>query len=59
MGQDFSRYPPDQGLQPGTYRIISGTADQAIEVSTYDHNNMMTWSIHEGKNQQVCGLDFR
>lgn len=52
MGQDFSRYPPDQGLQPGTYRIISGTADQAIEVSTYDHNNMMTWSIHEGKNQQ-------
>lgn len=53
MGQNSSHFPVDQALQPGTYRIISGVAGTAIEVSNYDYNKIVAWQIHEGENQQV------
>lgn len=52
MGQNSSHFPVDQALQPGTYRIISGVAGTAIEVSNYDYNKIVAWQIHEGENQQ-------
>lgn len=52
MGQESSKYPPAQGLQLGTYRIVSGIAGTAIEISRYNHNEVVAWSIHEEEHQQ-------
>jgi hypothetical protein len=56
MGQDIhdSPYPPDESLNPGTYRIFNPTAGTSIQMSYHDPTGVVTWENHGGENQQVC-----
>ncbi|CEL63196.1 hypothetical protein RSOLAG1IB_05238 [Rhizoctonia solani AG-1 IB] len=54
MGQDIydSPYPPDESLNPGTYRIFNPTAGTSIQMSYHDPTGVVTWENHGGENQQ-------
>ena len=56
MGQEISheRYPPDQDLTPGTYRIFNALTGTAVQVSDHDPTKVIAWEQHDGENQQVC-----
>ncbi|CAE6492350.1 unnamed protein product [Rhizoctonia solani] len=54
MGQDIShsQYPPDETLQPGTYRISNAVTGTAVQVSDDDSTKIVTWQQHDRENQQ-------
>ncbi|KAH7343627.1 ricin B lectin domain-containing protein [Rhizoctonia solani] len=54
MGQEIShsQYPPDQDLEPGTYRIFNALAGTAIQISDHDPTKVVAWEQHSGENQQ-------
>ncbi|CAE6538035.1 unnamed protein product [Rhizoctonia solani] len=54
MGQEIShsQYPPDQALEPGTYRIFNALAGTAIQISDHDPTKVVAWEQHSGENQQ-------
>ncbi|GAB1519904.1 hypothetical protein RhiTH_002975 [Rhizoctonia solani] len=55
MGQDIShsQYPPDETLQPGTYRISNAVTGTAVQVSDDDSTKIVTWQQHDRENQQI------
>ncbi|KAF8709713.1 hypothetical protein RHS03_02898, partial [Rhizoctonia solani] len=60
MGQDIShsQYPPDETLQPGTYRISNAVTGTAVQVSDDDSTKIVTWQQHDRENQQVSPHPF-